>query len=524
MKKVMLAVGDKNYSDILKEIFREHKDKFELCQEVLHRNYLEELIEVEKPDIIIIHDYYLPSDKTSEEERDQELLELVRKFRITYDASLRIVFLCERPTGDIFLSTLVSMGIMDIFNKRAFDIEEFIQQLIDKPRFSKVEKFLVFPSTRPQAETADEVEDDTADEQSEINEEDDTKQIEKTDDKESIQPVAKKVVEKKVVKRVVEKNVIKRNYQINVQNQTLKIVGIPVQRKLIMIGGIRPGTGSTFVSHLLARAITQLNTTVTYIENPFSPAYTYDRFIGHQKTKNYRSLFYQYSLASDDEMERQYDWELENVTLICKNPVYEPKTYSDKDVTFEIMMKVLYSARTIVTIVDVGTDWNRDIYKDIFDMADYCYIVIEPDIPFIQFFEETDDETIKELHSILENKKTYLIGNRFTPNILKNELIQDLYKDKLKTIIPPFSMDEIFNAQYKGIFLNDYIKDFSNRYKQNMDPILKDLLPEEYLKKFRKQTNLISRIFKPKKVSLEKTEEEVSKYKNTGTEGEETNV
>lgn len=516
MKRVMLAVGDKNYSDILKEIFREHEDHFELCQEVLHRNYIEELIEVENPDILIIHDKYLPSDKNTDEERDKELIELVRQLRVTHDDSLRIVLLCERPVGDALLSSFVAMGIMDIFNRRAFDIDEFIQQLKDKPRFSRVEKFLFIPSTQPQMGDEEETEDDEEHEKPETVAIDDTERDVKP---ETVQPVIKKVVEKKVVKRVVEKNVIKRNYQINIQNQTLKIVGVPVQRKLIMIGSIRPGTGSTFISHLLARILTQLNTTVTYIENPFSPAYTYDRFIGHQKTKDYHSLFYRYSLASEHEREHQYDWEIENVSIICKNPTREPSAYTEEQITFEVLMKVLYSARTTVTIVDVGADWSKEIFKDVFDMADYCYIVIEPDIPFMQYFEDSKDSNINELRSIMKNEKTYLIGNRFTRNLLKNEVIRDLYQEKLIASIPDFSVEDVFFAQFQGIFLNDYIKDFTKKYGEYVEPIIKNLLPEEYLKKLRRQNSLFSRMFKKKKISVQKSDEETADNKDA--EGEE---
>lgn len=182
-------------------------------------------------------------------------------------------------------------------------------------------------------------------------------------------------------------------------------------------------------------------------------------------------------------------------------------------------MKVLYSARTTVTIVDVGADWSKEIFKDVFDMADYCYIVIEPDIPFMQYFEDSKDSNINELRSIMKNEKTYLIGNRFTRNLLKNEVIRDLYQEKLIASIPDFSVEDVFFAQFQGIFLNDYIKDFTKKYGEYVEPIIKNLLPEEYLKKLRRQNSLFSRMFKKKKISVQKSDEETADNKDA--EGEE---
>ena len=96
-KKVLIAVGDKSYTAILKETFEKYPEQFVLSpQEVLHRRFLEEILDIEKPDVLVIHDYYLGSDFIRQEQKDQELATFFRNFRINYDDSLRIVFLCER--------------------------------------------------------------------------------------------------------------------------------------------------------------------------------------------------------------------------------------------------------------------------------------------------------------------------------------------------------------------------------------------------------------------------------------------
>ncbi|MEK3992655.1 hypothetical protein [Robertmurraya sp. FSL R5-0851] len=508
MVKVLIAVGDKSYTDILTETFSQHTDYFTLSsQEVLHRRFLEEIVELEKPDMLVIHDYYLESDFTRDEMKEQELATFFRKLRVEYDDSIRIVFLCERPKGDPFLSSLVSMGILDIFNSNAFDLDEFIQQLKDKPRFAKVEKFLV--SIVPHTTTIPVAEE-------EVNEDEEAEEDSpKKDRKEKTEKqVVQKVIEKKVVQKVVNKNVIKRDYTVQVHNHTEKIVGIPIKKKLVMIGSPIQRSGSTFVSHLLARTLTQMGVPTTYVESPFSNAYTYDRFFGTEHASDYRSKFYQFSKYIDPKVKSVFDWNKFDVDIICKHPTNEP-VYQEDEVAFESLIKVLFSSSSSVTIMDVGTDWEYELFQDVFDIADHVYFVFEPDIPFIQYFEETKDDRISFMRDKLSSEKSAIIGNRFDKPTLESALIQDMYKDKIITSIPVFPVKEVFQAQLEGKFLNEY-KESQKRMELHLQPLLEEILPGEFLKKHRKGTGLFKGLFN-KNITIEKKESKL-------TEGEEQKI
>ncbi|MFT9495742.1 MULTISPECIES: hypothetical protein [Bacillota] len=493
-KKVLIAVGDKSYTDILKQTFSRHRDHFILSsQEVFHRRFLREIVEHENPDYLIIHDYYLESDFVRPEQKDKELLTFIRNFRIKYEDSLRIVFLCERPKGDTLLSSLAAMGVMDIINTNSFDLDDFIVQLIEKPRFSRVEKFLV-PSQQLEPTIEEMHGDDETEEEYKL----------ATDDHKPEKPVVQKVIEKKVVQKVVNKNVIKRDYKIQITNSTEKIVGIPVKKKLIMIGSPISRSGSTFVSHLLARSLTKMGVSATYVESPFSKAYTFDRFIGHHYADDYRSKFYQFSKYIDPKLKSVFDWEKENVDIICKHPTNEP-VYKEEDVTFDNLIKVLFSTQSTVTIIDVGTDWHYELFQDVFDIADHAYFVLEPDIPFIQYFEESQAESVQFLRKRLEHEKSFLIGNRFDKSLLKNDLINDLYAERIKTCFPAFSVTDVFQVQLKGLFLNDY-KDYQKRIDSYIKPLLQDILPHEFIKKQKNGPGLLKGLFN-KKITVEKTEQ-----------------
>jgi hypothetical protein len=498
MKKVLLAIGDQSLSLILRKSLEEHRQSFEVLEnEVLHSQYLEEVVETEQPDILILHDTYLVSHHETQPQREDEWFNFVQKMKIEYDDSLRIVFVCERDRRDPFLANLVLRGVYDIFNDGTFSREDMIEQLKDKPRFSKI-KHLVQSVDTPLGVEEDTGEEETS-EQEQISSEDRT-EAKRTKEKQT------KIVNKQVVQKVVNKNVIKRDYNIQVTSQVEKIVGVPVERKLILIGSPFARTGSTFVSHLLARELTKMGVSVSYVESPYTYAYSYDRFIGHEKAPDLRSKFYQFTKEIDPKLPSVFEWELDGINMVCKHPANEP-IYSPDEIPFDVYVKILLSQQSTITIVDVGDDWNKEIHRDIYDIASNAYFVIEPDISAMQYVEESENEPIPFFREVLKDDKAELIGNRFEPSLLKNEVVQQVYKDKLKAVIPSFSVTDVFDAQYQGAFFND-TPNQEEKINEALKPIIEELLPKEFLKMKKKKTGLFKSILN-KKVRINKKEMEV---------------
>ena len=486
-KKVLLAVGRKDYATLLRDIFSKKHEHFNvLNEEVVHRRFLYEIIETTKPEIILLHDKNVVSDLPDRASQDEELIQFILKMRLDYDDSIRFVILCERPDDDPFLSRLANLGVFDIFNSNSIQVNTLLEQLMVKPKFSNVEKYIntaesKVPITMLNPKKAQE------DEKSE-------------EDKENSEKKSK-VKEKPVVQKVVNKNVIKRDYHIQVHNHNEKVIGVPVKKSLILIGSPLKRSGSSFVSHLLARSIAKMGISTAYIESPFSQAYTFDRFMGNHLTDPYRSKFYHFSQQED--MDYTTNWNKDGVNLICKHPVSEP-LYKNNEITFEIFMKVLFQSDATVTIVDVGTDWNHELFKDVMDIADHTYYVMEPDLPFIQSFEESKEDEIAFMREKLAQPNTGLIGNRFDKSILENELIKESYSEDIISVFPTFSSADIFEAQYNGKFLND-IGDYENQMKESLEPILIEILPEEFLKSQNKRTGFFKSLFH-KKISIQRTE------------------
>lgn len=140
-KSVLLAIAEPNITNSLRKYLSSIGFDV-LADEVLHRKYLHETVELKSPDIVIIHDYYLPSefDISDTKARDQEMLQMVEKWRMLYDQSVRIVYLCVRERTDPFLGDIVARNVLDIFHEQSIHLVTF-NQLLEPPRFSNVKKF-----------------------------------------------------------------------------------------------------------------------------------------------------------------------------------------------------------------------------------------------------------------------------------------------------------------------------------------------------------------------------------------------
>lgn len=138
---VLLAIGEPSLSEMLRKPLVENGFDV-LPDEVLHRNFLNEFIDIQQPDMVIIHDVYLPSEfDHNQAQRDAEILSLIEDWRMQYNTNLRVVYLCVRDKKDPFLAKLVARNVLDIFYEQGLQTQAFIKQLKEEPRFSNVTRF-----------------------------------------------------------------------------------------------------------------------------------------------------------------------------------------------------------------------------------------------------------------------------------------------------------------------------------------------------------------------------------------------
>ena len=136
---VLLAVGNEDYARIMRQLLSAYYEV--INDDVASRKFLNEKVDIYNPSMVIIQENYLPSDFTTEEERQKEMLNIIENWRIRYNDSIRIVYFCVRDKKDPFIRQLIARNVLDIFNERSISGSGIVEQLRQPAKYSNISKF-----------------------------------------------------------------------------------------------------------------------------------------------------------------------------------------------------------------------------------------------------------------------------------------------------------------------------------------------------------------------------------------------
>lgn len=373
LKKIGLAISDTVYTSYLREDFT--GAGFEVADsDVMHIKYLDEILDMEQPDILCINDKRLNIDAGHEEKRELIILQKLRDIRFNWD--IRIVVFTERENDDEFLAKLIYLGIYDIFNSRKIDIDnKVIPQLLQESDIKNVAE-IVGASQAPQQTKLPEVPVDKEEEEGG-----------KSEPASSSNKLFKnKQKRKTILEETPKAPIIKKQYKLAFEPVYEKQIGIAIPRKTIVVASMNSRSGATFVSHLLAAYLNELQIDVNYIENLYDDGYTYPLLKGYTEApENYRSEFmlqrYKEMLQKESDILSIPKWKQGRINYIVKNPIVDQELKNETEQDFDHFIKVLLANQEApISIIDAGSDWDKDLYHEICEMADYIFFVAEPDL------------------------------------------------------------------------------------------------------------------------------------------------
>ncbi|MEI5888391.1 hypothetical protein WBS53_28475 [Bacillus albus] len=489
LKKIVLAISDTVYTAYLREDFI--GAGFEVADsDVMHIKYLDEILDTEQPNILCINDKRLNIDAGHEEKRELIILQKLRDIRFNRD--IRIVVFTERENDDEFLAKLIYLGIYDIFNSRKIDIDnKVIPQLLQESDIKNVAE-IVGASQAPQQTKLPEVPVDDEEEEA-------SSELEGGGNSEPASNSNKLFKNKQKRKSVSEKMpkapVIKKQYKLAFEPVYEKQIGIAIPRRTIVVASMNRRSGATFVSHLLAAYLNELKIDVNYIENLYDDGYTYPLLKGYTEApENYRSEFmlqrYKEMLQKESDILSIRKWKQGKINYIVKNPIVDQELKNETDQDFDHFIKVLLANQEApISIIDAGSDWDKDLYHEICEMADYIFFVAEPDLHQLLKIAHPLTQKERKLVSYLALEKTRIIGNKFSPALLKHEVVEECFGDKVLTALASYEIEDVFESQ-----LNSSTLLSSRNYYKELEGILKEiaelLLPNQLLNQ--KKSSILS--------------------------------
>jgi len=521
MKKILLATGNKNMNDILR---RTLKGSFNVIHiEVSHHKFIQEIVDEYLPDIIIFHDTYLTSTQEVPDKKEKEWIETIVSLREEFEDAVRVVFLCEREINDPFLLSLIQENVLDIFRHNLIDKDALLEQLLQEKKFTNVKKIRravhdAYNGKPPVYISESDLDEDQETGGHHSNENDESEEVEREQGpahKRLTEKVGqlnnKQSVPKTVEKKVINKNVIKRNYSVHITNVKNEIVGIPIEKKVIVVGSPFSGAGATFVSHLFADILSQMKVKTTYIENPYSAPYSYDRFSGHEIFDSYQSQFeylatHKNNKDLDVEFNNFEDWHInEYFRLIALHPDDHERFNHDSFVFEDFTKLILKQNDSPFIIVDVGVDLANESVKDLMDIANEVFVVVPQDLSRIQKMIESNEEPYKLLRNLTKQEKVTFLGNRFSEQILNSE-IQTIFKSCFGQLHPiqAYNPDHVFRAQYEGVPLLQSNKRLYPHVLDDFMPMLQRFFSRKVLKQLTRTKGFTS-LFK-KNLSLKVTD------------------
>lgn len=479
---VLLAVGSPEMANILKRHLEEANIDV-LESEVLHRMYLDELIEIENPSMVILHDSYLPSEYEEQAQRDEELLAFVNKWRMRHEG-LRVVFLCERDKRDPFLGDLVARNVFDIFHEQQIPAKSLIEQLAAPPRYVNVAKLgvgtlsLDFDSVEANGEGTENVPEMIGEQAEEL-----PKPKKQQSSKPPKPPKEKKEKKEKFLFAEL-KDLKMPNLQIHVHRETeQQKVQVTIGRKIIFVVSPFARTGSSFISHQLAYQLAKQGNKVAYFENPFRFPYTYDRLAGHLEQPNYTS-----SYSEDYRESKPKEWQVEGVSIEALNPTKE-KPYVASQIPISRFLRLFLAKHdTPYMIIDLGADTDKEIYEELLDIASHIFLVMEPDIANFETFDQNQNHPqFNWIHRIKDSEKTKVIINRYSDIASKVLPFTDFFP--ISSVLD----QSVMQAQLNGTF-SFPSREENRKQEKAFAPLVKEVLGKDSKREQARKTGFFPRI------------------------------
>lgn len=293
------------------------------------------------------------------------------------------------------------------------------------------------------------------------------------------QPNEQKEVVVKIGERIVEKEI-----------ETLRYTNIPA--KIIVIGSLWSGAGSTLYSMNLAKAIAERNIDVSYVEYPKIKPYLFDYLNIRELEIDLDIPYIDYAkmaLQKPNES-RVKGFRYEGVQWIVNDSRLPPiSRWLPED-----MSKLIYSLReTPIVIVDISDNWTEPTVKQFLHHVDHIYVCVEPDpvkIDWTSTVEETSGDVsvhlneFQTLNLLQEVQKRggiqyEYIEMKMNSNIKINTWRQCLEKQPVSSLdLIPYEDVMAYTWQSKLLYGHPR---YHKAFEKSFHPLMESFLPEAYV-------------------------------------------
>ncbi|MEX2461357.1 MAG: serine/threonine-protein kinase [Paenibacillaceae bacterium] len=242
-------------------------------------------------------------------------------------------------------------------------------------------------------------------------------------------------------------------------------------RKLILVGSLYPGAGSTFVAVAIARVLNHFAVPHALVENICNEPALFTLFFGERNAPQ------GYKFAAD-----KVYYETTVHTPAWQNGYSElfplPPDGFMQVWNSALNYKLLYSIPESIIVMDVSHHWEDQTVIDLCRHADEVVVVAGPSLSHLNA-----PSTYKHINSLIhlqkEGKSIQCVANRAIPFAAQNEWLATLPFHPTCTL-PEFNYADVLQAEWGGkLFVNQEAP--LKRCIEKLMPLLTKVIPNDYL-------------------------------------------
>ncbi|MFS1519578.1 hypothetical protein V1503_24430 [Bacillus sp. SCS-151] len=376
MNEIIVGTGNEELDELIRGDLEQNNIGKVVSTVTTRKSLVNRVFEL-MPSIVFIGDDLVGLEENS----DDEWILVIEELR-KISSSLRVIFFCDRPIDDVFLTKLTTLNILDIFHEGNLP-PAYIEQLQAAPAYKNIEQF------RGKVDTV------TEDMQKERERQ--LEQQRKEKEAESIIHEGKKPREGRVIETLVP-----------IYEQLV------IQPHLIVVASAFEGAGSSIIGRILAEYLSSLNLHVGVLESPFAKPYWFDALDASKHIKGEWKSWHR-QLEENEQVQKGSDLEIHNVTYLIRN---QRETYKKWD-----MMKtahlVGYARQIPILIYDMSHGVHNEEEKLILRQANNIILTTKFDPVRVNREHESYKKMVEYMSAEQLGEKMIVIANESTPYLKK---------------------------------------------------------------------------------------------------------
>lgn len=254
------------------------------------------------------------------------------------------------------------------------------------------------------------------------------------------------------------------------EQKTINYQLASLPRKLIIVGSLFPGAGSTFVSLALARVLNHYAAPHALVESIHNQPELFTLFFGEKNAP--QDYCYSVNKVYREAAEKTPIWYKDYTVLHPLPPEGSIQTWSK-----ELSYKLLYSIHQPIVMIDVSHHWDDPIVLELCRQASEILVVAAPSLPKLNA-----PRTLKQMDLITkiqeEGVSTHCVANRVTAFSAQKEWLSTLPFRPI-CVLPEFDYASILQAEWGGKLFADQEAPL-RLFIEKMKFLLKKILPTDY--------------------------------------------